>query len=66
MTPKEKADELYENLYDITTNTKKCAILTVNEILKSKQEAFSIPVENSETFINYWINVKKELENYEN
>ena len=66
MTPKEKAQELYDLLrYEISQNdtrldvfginfiSKQCALITVDEIL---QECLQLKVE-------YWEQVKKEIEN---
>ena len=67
MTPKEKAIELVDKYYDyvnaydnegnatylqVKNNSKKCALITVNEILKSHQ-----------LFNSYWEEVRKEIIN---
>lgn len=67
MTPKEKANELIENSYQIIIDlvdvnnafyySKQCALITVDEIIEL--ENFS--VEGRE----YWKQVKQEIENYD-
>lgn len=66
MTPKEKAEDLYENYYytisyysisdipekTIRQRTKDCALICVNEIIKT------IPM----TYYDYWQEVKQEIE----
>jgi hypothetical protein len=58
MTPKEKAEELINEMFDFTEVTyidaKKCAIIAVDEIL----EIFHSPIPN----YNYWQEVKQEIE----
>jgi hypothetical protein len=69
MTPKEKAEELFDKMYGITpiredinliiqdrNTTKECALICVDEIL--------IVIENERVFesIDYWEEVKKEIE----
>lgn len=64
MTPKEKAQELYISYYmnlwfsfetDRTLNSKQCALIAVDEILKN---GF-----NPRLPFNYWQEVKQEIEN---
>lgn len=74
MTPKEKAIELvnkYINLYpsyivmfqgdidEATKNIKKCALIAVNEIIKSQYKVLS-GVKPS--FYDYWAEVELEIE----
>jgi hypothetical protein len=63
MTPKEKAEELFDKYFEATNNyyqAKQCALIAVHEILKA--------VDNpDETYlmkhsVNYWTEVKKEIE----
>jgi hypothetical protein len=65
MTPKEKAQELFENMYykiqsdelgKDEDSAKECAILAVNEILDNNLWF------NDEINNNYWFEVKKEIE----
>lgn len=51
MTPQEKAKQLIEQFDDALT-TKDCALICVDEI-----------IENYDTFLAYWQEVKKEIQN---
>lgn len=63
MTPKEKAEELFEKMYEYAIfdeAAKQCALIAVDEILKAVNDP-------DETFlskdgIDYWQEVKKEIE----
>ena len=61
MTSKEKATSLYNQFYGIPLyikTVKQCVIISVNEILET------IPKNNGwQTSIEYWEEVKKEIEN---
>jgi len=69
MTPKEKAQEIYNKLvvhiqrYDgyvddrSKFNTKQCALIAIDEILKITSESYDID------HINWWKEVKQEIEN---
>ena len=69
MTPKEKSEELvnkfnYENKHFFMLDSKKCALLCVDEIIKS---GCTLPSNNSyygcnEEASGYWLKVKSELE----
>lgn len=68
MTPKEKAQELINKYVALTDGwvagingweyKKKCAVITIDEILNSRPVITDIQVE----FNNYWNNVKSELQ----
>ncbi len=78
MTPKEKALELVEKmfqtgsaLYAERIRAKQCALIAVNEILELKetQEEYQIQYDNGEWsreigfgYSKYWQEVKKEIE----
>jgi len=62
MTPKEKADSIFQQMYKILWHTnsdpihcKQCAIVAVDEILKSGKDV-------DEFSDNYWLQVKTEIE----
>ena len=71
MTPKEKAEKLYNNFYNTSShqhhvesrkdNAKQCALIAVDEILKENLELPDEP----ETVVRYlfWQEVKQEIEN---
>ena len=80
MTPKEKAQELYEDMlngFQFTIDeytAKQCALIAVTEIIKSKELNYLFTKEQIncmegisdnrwvyETFMKYWLNVKKEI-----
>ena len=59
MEPKLKAKELYNKMYDYSLfeeEAKRCALIAVNEIIE--QLTHWCPVH----ILNYWMNVKKEIE----
>ena len=61
MTPKEKAIDLVEDMHDApemgyNEHAKECALIAVNEIIE--QITHWCPVH----ILNYWMNVKKEIE----
>lgn len=61
MTPKEKAGELYNKMYDFSIfdeSAKQCALIAVDEILDMVKHT---PIEFIET--DYWQEVKQEIEN---
>jgi hypothetical protein len=69
MTPKEKAIELVNKFYPRATlfsldrknqndNAKQCALIAVNEIL-------NVGFVDTNDLYEYWNEVKKEIENYE-
>jgi hypothetical protein len=67
MTPKEKAQELFENMYykiesdelgKDEESAKECALIAVDEIIDEYQKIF--PNVNRR---NYWDEVKQEIEN---
>jgi hypothetical protein len=63
MTPKEKAKELVNKFYDeikYMERAKKCALIAVNEIIYTVN--MCIPYQNEETYVNYWQQVKIEIE----
>jgi hypothetical protein len=66
MTPKEKAKELYFKMYDVYgyddyhLRAKKCALISVDEILDD--DMYGMEEEHFEKRINYWEEVKKEIE----
>jgi hypothetical protein len=62
MTPKEKADSIFQQIYKILWHTnsdpihcKQCAIVAVDEILKAGKDV-------DEFADNYWLQVKQEIE----
>jgi len=69
MTPEKKAEELVESYYSTIMsflsdnmkweNSKKCALITVDEILNVIKEYTIEPIIFD---INYWQEVKKEIE----
>jgi hypothetical protein len=67
MTPKEKAKELsmkFDKLGE-TDNAKKCALIAVDEIIKvlGHDDLYIQGETNIDDFINYWQEVKQEIEN---
>ena len=79
MTPKEKADELVDKFTQTNGNNffaKECALIAVNEIIESKKLEYLFTFQEitllnftkddrlvHSKFINYWKEVKQELEN---
>jgi len=72
ITPKEKAEDLVNKFYNYCFNpeshkddnlkwTKECALITVDEILKSNPT--KIDCNSSELNYKYWIKVKEEINN---
>ena len=64
MTPKEKAEELvdkfkYESKHYLMLDAEKCALIAVDEILKSRPAITDSQIE----YQNYWQEVKQEIEN---
>ncbi len=73
MTPKQKANELFFKYYEIIEHTlsieyvliaKKCAIIAVDEILSLSKIA-SLRRDEVYMELEYWIEVKQEIENYD-
>lgn len=68
MTPKDKAEELVVKYIQYTPvqfefeYAKKCALICCDEILNSKQAAYSFHIEKGQFFIDYWNDVKQEIE----
>ena len=69
MTPKDKAKELFNKYWDLLLIhnvshrklfTKECALIAVDEILDD--DVFDMSEELFENRINYWEQVKKEIE----
>jgi hypothetical protein len=70
LTPKEKAEELVLQFYEVVKNiypstngmplAKKCALRAVDEIINTVN--MCIPYQNEETYVSYWQEVKKEIE----
>lgn len=63
MTPKEKAKELYNKMYDYSLfeeEAKRCALIAVEEI---KEAIFWHPFESPNFELEYWQEVKQEIEN---
>jgi hypothetical protein len=61
MTPKEKADEVYVGYWYLTNDSriaKQCALIAVDEILKSHNNLYGV---NSEK-IKFYLEVKTEIE----
>jgi hypothetical protein len=64
MTPKEKADELFNKMKGFRvkhTHSKKCALIAVEEIEKAIDFDW-IEIQNLESEHRYWEQVKEELE----
>jgi hypothetical protein len=71
MTPKEKALELYNKMYDFSIfdeSAKQCALIAVDEILNTlkifpeKDTTSKSVVNYSVSRIVYWVQVKQEIE----
>jgi hypothetical protein len=66
MTPKEKADELFDKYYDYLgmpdSIAKECTLIAVDEILCLSKIA-SLRRDEVYMELEYWIEVKKEIEN---
>jgi hypothetical protein len=74
MTPKEKADEIYNNFdrviytdQDHYQQVKSCALLAVNEIIREVPEEILDTYKGKTNFIDndrytFWLSVKDELE----
>ena len=60
MTPKEKALELYNKMYDYSLfeeEAKRCALIAVDEIIEANPYKLSL-----EGKFNFWAEVKQEIE----
>jgi len=72
MTPKEKAEELWREVFEEVglnqTDSIECAIKTVNQLITSFSDIFDDFISNTENYDKYrnmriyWQDVKKELE----
>jgi len=72
MTPKEKANELVDKMYNVDFHDDareiamryphaiKCALVAVDEIISTVN--MCIPYLNEETYVKYWQEVKNEIE----
>jgi hypothetical protein len=73
ITPKEKAEELFDKYYQIFVDdidehfidtskriSKQCALIAVDEVIESLHEHHW----QNRLIINYWEEVKHEIENY--
>jgi hypothetical protein len=59
MTPKEKAQELFDKYFEVTNNyyqAKQCALIAVDEILDTIKWCIG------DSQVEYWQEVKKEIE----
>ena len=75
MTPKEKAHQIYDNMYNVESdnihNMKKedaiqCALIAVDEILQTFNNEWTkldFWTEEINGTINFWTKVKEEIEN---
>jgi hypothetical protein len=73
MTPKEKAKELFNNIYYIEDSNdnypmscetaKKCALIAVNEIIK--EIVINLHRHDMVDRYSYWEDVKKQIDKYE-
>lgn len=70
MTPKEKAKELIEKFYEndpeigrSITQATKCALIAVDELIKENEKWHYWHNLKSEEFVEYWQQVKTEIEN---
>lgn len=78
MTPKQKAEELVDKYYNIDDllyetlsfiQAKQCALIAVDEILKSnpiQPLSFMLESEALDAAHQYWQEVKQEIESYDN
>ena len=73
MTPKEKAKELVEKFTKLEEGemyigkAKECALIAVNEIMEFMRmdDEYTKTASNANSkWVHYWIEVKKEIENY--
>jgi hypothetical protein len=72
MTPKEKAEELVKKMYAVHSNSasditlmfaKQCALIAVDEICEILEDnGFSFIEYHDRTTIEYWLQVKEEIE----
>ena len=67
MTPKEKAEELFEKFnnpdtkhYPYVHNAQQCALVAVDEIIKANP--YEVSKTDMDSTIDYWQEVKQELE----
>jgi hypothetical protein len=74
MTPKEKAEDILDKCYGVEVESvyfgvnhylaKKFALIVVDEILDV--DCFDMSEEHFDNHIEFWEEVKQEIENYEN
>lgn len=66
MTPKEKAEELIRRFYSIgAIECKQCALIAVDEIFEfmKMDDEYTETVSNANSkWVDYWLEVKKEIE----
>jgi len=67
MTPKEKAEELFDKFnnpdrtnYPYVHNAQQCALIAVDEIIKANP--YEVSKTDMDSTIEYWQEVKKEIE----
>jgi hypothetical protein len=67
MTPKEKADSIFQQMYKILWHTnsdpihcKQCALIAVDEIINC--DTFFKTLIDSKDFREYWYNVQEEIQ----
>jgi hypothetical protein len=70
MTPKEKALQLFNNYFEYVEaftpnqqndNAKKCALITVDEIIETLKSKQGGKIHNEKGFVDYWQEVKQEI-----
>jgi hypothetical protein len=65
MTPKQKAEELVEKMFSLSTTNafpaKQCALIVVDEIIANVEPSVSMDVISAR--IKYWEQVKTEINN---
>jgi hypothetical protein len=65
MTPKDKAEELFEAYLNVGMGNgwaKQCALIAVDEIIKANPTAEFISANRSYDNVPYWMKVKQEIE----
>jgi hypothetical protein len=72
MTPKEKAQELFDKMYEYAIfdeAAKQCALIAVNELIESFNSIYDASIRNIEKYSDakygmkdYWDEVKQEIE----
>jgi hypothetical protein len=66
MTPKEKAIELAEKIFNVNPDMSKycaikCALIAVDEIIEATKQEICRPDFNGIVYNQYWLNVRLEL-----